>query len=212
MEFNVSIDNIVIGAGVGGAIVAMTVIMSAIARALSSYGRRRVLRMFGANLNIDLEHYHETVEELETIIRTRQEHPRVLLSHAIEDREFARRLATDLRAQGIEVWLPEEGLRVGDDIMATVKSEISESQWLINVITPASVESLWVRKEVSEALKAEQDRGRPFVIPILLKGSVPDKMSARLYADFRTDYDEGLSKLVSSLKRATADTEPESAI
>jgi len=127
---------------------------------------------------------------------------RVLLSYRSTDRDFARRLASDLGRAGIRAWLDERELRAGDDIGA-IDSAIRGSDCLVVVVTPEVASSRWVRAEVGLA----QSLGLK-VFPVLLEEvslAGIDGLSSAAYADFRQpkNYRRAVQKLISSIDPAT---------
>lgn len=69
------------------------------------------------------------------------------------------------------------------------------------MVSENSVASSWVRKELSNALVHEIERRKVTVMPIKLDDApMPDSINDKLYADFRGSYDEGLKKLLQSIK------------
>lgn len=53
----------------------------------------------------------------------------VFLSHAHKDREFALRLAGDLKRAGLHVWLDQWDLRPGESIATAVEQALQESRF-----------------------------------------------------------------------------------
>lgn len=92
---------------------------------------------------------------------------RVFISHhhsPVEDM-FTERLVNELRTYGADVWVDREGIRA-DDFVRRISEGLAGRQWLILIMTPASLESRWVRQEVNSALNeviADRMRG---VLPI----------------------------------------------
>lgn len=197
---NVLLQRIIVGLVAG---VLTGLILSIVQKLLAIRTSKRKIQVGSDEVEIDMGNIEESLQKLERKVRVLQEHPRVFLSYASSDREFARRLAKDLELQGIEVWLPEKQLQVGDPILQKIRQGIEESQWFAVVISPSVVESDWISKELAIALQSEKTRDRPFVLPILYKGDVLPILGDKLYADFRADYESGLQSLIASLKRAS---------
>src|SRR5688572_21863802 len=97
----------------------------------------------------------------------RHDGAKVFLSHTSADKVFVRRLAGDLKAHRVGVWLDEWEMRVGDSLTERIQQGIEESAYLAVVLSPRSVDSAWVRRELSAAFAAELERRRVFVLPIL---------------------------------------------
>jgi hypothetical protein len=133
-----------------------------------------------------LEHAHERV---------------AFISHSTKDKPFVRKLAADLVASGVKVWLDEQRILVGDSVPEKIAQGLAESDFFLIVVSQNSVSSSWVKKELSSALVHEIERRKVTVLPIKLDDSpMPDSINDKLYADFRGSYDEGLNKLVVSIK------------
>jgi hypothetical protein len=55
---------------------------------------------------------------------------RIFLSHSSQDKDSVRRLAEDLRRVGIEVWLDEWEIRVGDQISRKIQEGLKNTDYL----------------------------------------------------------------------------------
>ncbi|MFL6258326.1 MAG: toll/interleukin-1 receptor domain-containing protein [Thermoanaerobaculia bacterium] len=111
--------------------------------------------------------------------------PSIFLSHAHEDKDFARRLAQDLVAAGARVWIDEAEILLGDSLIAKISEAIDVMDYLAVVLSPTSVQSEWVRREVEIALNGEIAGQTVKVLPLLLSScDIPPFLRGRLYADF----------------------------
>jgi predicted nucleotide-binding protein len=72
----------------------------------------------------------------------------VFISYSSKDRDFAERLAADLRASGVGVWFDQWEIKVGDSITKKINDGIHDNDYLAVVLSPDSVASDWVRKEL----------------------------------------------------------------
>jgi hypothetical protein len=116
---------------------------------------------------------------------SRSGRPSIFLSYSSRDREFARRLCTDLERSGVAVWLDEAELRIGDSIIVRIAEAIAGVDFLVVLLSPASVESVWVKRELELALSLEIERKLTGVLPILVeKCQIPAPLVGRVYADF----------------------------
>ena len=123
------------------------------------------------------------------------------LSHSSKDKAFVRRLAADLVANGVRVWIDEQRILVGDSIPEKIAQGLAESDFFLIVLSRNSVESPWVKKELSSALVHEIERRKVAVLPIKLDDAkMPDSVADKLYADFTGSYEEGLKALLRSIK------------
>jgi len=71
----------------------------------------------------------------------------VFISYSRKDLRFVKRLASDLRAAGLEVWYDLSRLEGGDTWPEKIQYAIDASDKFIIVISPDSIASRWVRKE-----------------------------------------------------------------
>jgi len=125
---------------------------------------------------------------------------KVFLSHSSQDKDDVRRLAEDLRDHGVKVWLDEWEIKVGDHIIQKTQKGIADSDFLAIWLTVAAVMSHWVEREWMAKYHAEVVGGRVAVLPLLADGcEVPALLRDKRYADFRSDYFEGLDDLLEVL-------------
>jgi hypothetical protein len=164
--------------------------------------RRFTVRIGPAEIELSAGDVRKSLEKLEGAVHQVQRHPRVFLNYAAADREFAHRLLSDLERQGIPVWFDRREIVVGDKLPEKLSRGMEDSQWVATVLSPEAWKSNWFRTELKIALREESRRDRPLILPLLYKGSgLPPDLSDRVYADFRSDYDEGLTALVRAIRR-----------
>jgi hypothetical protein len=121
----------------------------------------------------------------------------VFLSHSSKDKTSVRRLAYDLRERGIEVWLDEWQINVGDSISQKIEMGIDESGFIAIWLTKSAVQSGWVEREWRAKFSQEVTAGRPIILPLLAEDvPIPVLLRDKLYADFRNDYHRGLEQLL----------------
>ena len=97
------------------------------------------------------EDYKEALRQLLKAITDGPIHPpnedskaRVFVSHSCNDQRFARRLTEELKRHNLNVWLDEMELEVGDSIVAEVSQGLNNADYLVAVLSKASVASRWV--------------------------------------------------------------------
>src|SRR4051794_20869920 len=86
------------------------------------------------------------------------------LSYSRNDQEFALRLAADLRAQGIQLWVDQLDIRPSEHWDRAIERAVSSCRGLIVILSPRSVASDNVADEISYAIGA----GKP-VMPIMIE-------------------------------------------
>lgn len=128
--------------------------------------------------------------------------PSVFMSHSWDDKFFVRKLAERLREYGIDVWIDEAELRVGDSLIEKVGNAIQECDYLAAVISHNSVKSSWVQRELAMAMTQEIKGRRVKVLPILIDSAeMPPFLREKLYADFTSPhgFDDALEGLVRAI-------------
>jgi hypothetical protein len=91
---------------------------------------------------------------------------KIFISHAQRDRAYATSLAKALKEAGLNVWEPQE-LQPGENWGLKSGEALAEADAVVILLSPDSVASEWVRKEIEFALTSPRLKARLF--PILLR-------------------------------------------
>jgi hypothetical protein len=127
----------------------------------------------------------------------------IFLSHNHRDKAFVRRLGIDLQRLGANVWLDDSEIGLGDSIVARVQHALTSADYVAVILSPHSVQSKWVQRELEVALNQELKTGETKILPLLLSDcSIPAFLEGRMYADFRDEhqYEVGLASIARRLK------------
>jgi hypothetical protein len=73
--------------------------------------------------------------------------PAIFISHATADDAFVKRLRVQLEALGLPVWVDSRNLRGGQKLGPEIEAAIRGARQVLAVISPTTVNSLWMRKE-----------------------------------------------------------------
>jgi hypothetical protein len=125
----------------------------------------------------------------------------LFISYNNNDRKFVERLANDLKGSGIKVWWDQWEIKVGDSIIQKVSDGINQSAYLAAVLSPHSVKSDWVQRELGSALMKQLSAERGIkVLPLLISDcEIPILIREIKWADFRNDYENGLNDLLQTI-------------
>jgi len=124
------------------------------------------------------------------------------LSHNSNDKPFVRELARDLKRAGIRIWMDEAEIRIGDSIVDKIGKGIDEADYVIVVLSPNSVDSPWVQRELQVATHQEIAGRTIKVLPVFYKDcNVPTYLEDKSFADFRNpaNYFIALQQLLNRL-------------
>jgi hypothetical protein len=130
----------------------------------------------------------------------------VFLSHNSLDKPFVRMIASDIKASGIDIWLDEMELTVGDSLVLKIAEAIGKADYVVAFLSPNSIKSRWVQKELSVATTLSINGNEIMVLPLLLgeiqNREIPIFLIDQLYADFRksVQYDSAFRELLRRLK------------
>ena len=127
----------------------------------------------------------------------------IFISHSHKDAKFVRRLAGDLERAGLQVWYSEWKMKPGESLVQKIAEGILSSGYMVVVLSPNSVNSPWVEKEMSLALTHQLAKKAIRIVPILYRTcEFPSTFHALgdiLYADFRRDYNTAFNTLLTGL-------------
>ena len=108
------------------------------------------------------------------------ETPKVFLSYTSDDSELARHLAEALMADGIDTWWAEWCIAPGDSLRQKIDEGLADCTHFLVLLTPQSIDKLWVNAEMDAALVQKLDNQCRFLplrhnlpvsaLPPLLKG------------------------------------------
>ncbi len=128
----------------------------------------------------------------------------IFLSHTHEDKPFVRDLKTDLEAHGVKrVWLDEAEIQIGDSLLAKIAEGLEKTKYIGVVLSPRSIKSNWVQKELEIAMNREIGTGEVVVLPLVMEEcDIPKFLEGKLYADFSSteEYKNSLNKLLRRLR------------
>lgn len=135
---------------------------------------------------------------------TRGSYHGIFLSHTSADKPFVRDLKLRLEAHGVKsVWLDEAEMQIGDSLTKKIEEGLRKTKYIGIVLSPRSIKSPWVEKELEVAINREISSGEVVVLPLLYeKCELPAFLTGKMYADFTdpVEYDESLEKLLRRLK------------
>ena len=135
---------------------------------------------------------------------TLSEHPgrdlSVFVSHASADARIASRVAMGLRAFDYDTWYDDWELQAGDSIIERVEAAISRTDVLLVLLSRTSVDSQWVRRELSAGLARQLSGQGVLVIPVILDDcEIPAMLAGTKYVDLRSNFEHAFRELADAL-------------
>jgi len=125
----------------------------------------------------------------------------VFISYSSKDKDFVDNLAIRLVKDRIKVWVDRWEINVGDSLIEKIQTALTESSFLIVVLSKDSVQSEWCKKELNSGLIREIEKKRVVILPVIISDcEVPIFLKEKKYADFRKDFEHGFKDLILSLQ------------
>lgn len=89
----------------------------------------------------------------------------LFLCHAHQDREFVSSLAEVIRHHGVPVWYSQKNILGARQWHDEIGAALQRYDWFAVVLSPHSVESIWVKRELLYAL--DHDRYHNKIVPVM---------------------------------------------
>ncbi|SRR5260221_6249598 len=116
----------------------------------------------------------------------------VFLSHSSKNVHFADRLAKALAAHGVNSFFSKKNIRGAQEWHDEIGFALKRCDWFLLVLSPDSVRSTWVKRELVYALQEQRFVER--IIPVLYKTCDAEELSWTLSpfqrVDFRKDFNQ----------------------
>ncbi len=108
------------------------------------------------------------IEYMASLVGTGIEFYSFFISYSTKDQEFAERLHADLQAKGVRCWFAPHDMRSGKKVHEQIDEAIRVYDKLLLILSPASMQSEWVKTEISKARKREIKECKRILFPIRL--------------------------------------------
>jgi hypothetical protein len=130
----------------------------------------------------------------------------VFISYSHDDSDFVDRLVWNLIESKTHVWIDKWEISVGESLLAKIEAALQDADALVAILSKASVQSEWCKKELTAGLVRELEERQVLVLPVLAEDcDVPLFLRDKKYADFRSGPDKGLREIREALARVTTD-------
>ena len=98
----------------------------------------------------------------------------VFISHSSRDDSIVAAIRNALFAYGVPVWDDARQLAAGDQLGPEILRALDQSRALIAILSPRTINSQWVTKEIQYVLELRKQRGPAYrVIPVMVDGIEP---------------------------------------
>lgn len=122
----------------------------------------------------------------------------LFLSHSSQDRASADDVVEVLRRHGISVWYSHANILGAQQWHDEIGAALKRCDWFAVLLSPQSVKSMWVKRELIFALQQNRFEGR--IIPLLLAPCDIDQLSWTLSLfetiNMAADFNDGCRELL----------------
>jgi hypothetical protein len=122
----------------------------------------------------------------------------VFLSHASADEKFVTDLSEVLQQHHVPFWYSKVNIRGAQQWHDEIGEALNRCDWFLLILSPHSVKSMWVKRELVYAL--EQNRFADKIVPILYQdcdaANLSWVLSSFQYVNFQHSFTEGCSQLL----------------
>ncbi len=108
------------------------------------------------------------IEYMASLVGTGIEFYSLFISYSTKDQKFADRLYADLQSKGVRCWFAPHEMLGGKKIIGQIDEAIRMYDKLLLILSPASMDSEWVRTEIAIARKREKEQKKEVLFPIAL--------------------------------------------
>lgn len=132
----------------------------------------------------------------------------IFISYSHADADFVESLAKQLVRHKHYIWLDKWELNVGDSLIQRIQGALHLTPGLIVILSKASVESEWCKKELESGLIRELEEKRVVVFPVVKEDcELPLFLKGKVYADFRSSFDDGFRALNEGIAKISNPTQ-----
>jgi hypothetical protein len=125
---------------------------------------------------------------------------KVFISHRTADLDLARKLSSELKARGHDVWLDDEQIFTGDSIVAQVQAGLAGSGYVVLCLS-SSGPSEWMDREWMSTLARRLSGIDVKLLPVFLSGgALPAILADIKCGDLASDWGCGVDDLSRAIK------------
>ncbi|WP_170323806.1 toll/interleukin-1 receptor domain-containing protein [Cryptosporangium phraense] len=127
----------------------------------------------------------------------------VFLSYSHADKGLAIALRDGLSKHGCRVWIDEGELKIGDSLIRRIGEALDQVDFVVALISEASVSSEWCQKEIALAMTGEVNKEGVTVLPLRIdETKMPESLKDKLYLSIdQSDITVAVDTLMHDIRR-----------
>jgi uncharacterized protein YjbI with pentapeptide repeats len=108
------------------------------------------------------------IEYMHSLVGTGFEFYSCFISYSTKDEEFADRLYADLQNKGVRCWFAPHDAKGGQKLDLQIDQAIRLHEKVLLILSPDSIKSDWVRREIKKAAKRQAQENKDVLFPVSL--------------------------------------------
>lgn len=126
---------------------------------------------------------------------------KVFISYAHEDAALASEIAEKLKTTGVHVWIDQQEMAPGDSFIGRMNEGIGGADYVLLLVSEASLVSQWVSREWMSALAG----GDTILVPVRVAPvAMPPLLRDIIYIDLVENREAGFKRLVEFFQKEAA--------
>lgn len=147
----------------------------------------------------------EFITEIDHNVAKAHTAPSLFLCHASEDKPFVDKLVEELDKYALYAWYDKREIFVGDSIVEQVNSGLENSDILVAVLSPNSINKPWVVREMNSSLMRQLANKGITIFPIMIEAcEAPALLQDIKYADFTNTFENGFQELLQAIQKTSS--------
>ncbi len=126
----------------------------------------------------------------------------VFISYSHQDKEAVKEITFRFDWDEIIYWIDNKRIRAGELFGEKIDDGIGQCRVFLISLSPSSVSSEYVLRELEMALKREAE-GEMFVLPVLVKkmsrSEIPEVLQKKVFVDLTTELEKGYAEIKKSI-------------
>ncbi|NRT77622.1 toll/interleukin-1 receptor domain-containing protein [Clostridium beijerinckii] len=131
---------------------------------------------------------------------------KVFISYSRKDKKFAHKLSRLLTKNKIFYFIDNSEITVGNGLSTKIENGLNEATHFIALMSKNYFKSNWCKKELSYALKKQEDEKREIIIPILIEECIlPQSISDIFYINAVQGLENSYAEILEVINRLSND-------
>lgn len=126
---------------------------------------------------------------------------KIFISYSTKDEQIVRGLEKYISKEMVKTWIDHKAIGGGNSLTKTITKGIADADVYFLFISHSSLNSDWVKKEISLAIKKEEKLKYEFIVPVVLEEEAWSNWSQKKLKDRKyISYDKNIHRMAHDIK------------